>query len=346
MKKINIGLIGVLVLNLAGCSWLGLRDRSNDYLLAEETAPTVIPGEMQGEQSNTSLGQIYPIPVIPTTSIEVEGFEVPRPQSASVNTFEQLVKIQSVDGRRWVLINISPSESWPRVRNLLNRNGIPSAVAEGSSGIIETVWVTFNSDEENSHRFRFSISPGVQIDSTEISALHHQVARGNEEQAVWPDSSNSDSREQDMLTIVANDLAAADNFASVSLLAQKIGGEAKVEVMTSEAADPYILVKLGFDRSWASVSYSAERGGYTTVDQNRSEGVMYVNYTEPSIVEDGFFSGWFGGGSDNGVLDTNYRVLIELVGANVEVRIVGSNGESLGQAESLRLLKILRSNMS
>ena len=182
MKKTNIALIVVLITTLTGCGWLGLRDRTNDYLLAEETEPTVIPGEMRTAQG-TQLGQAYPIPAIPTTSVEIEGFEVPRPQSASVNTFEQLVKIQSVDGRRWVLINISPSESWPRVRNLLNRNGIPSAMAEGSSGIIETVWVTFNSDEENSHRFRFSIAPGVQIDSTEISALHQQIARGSEEQA-------------------------------------------------------------------------------------------------------------------------------------------------------------------
>ena len=157
--------------------------------------------------------------------------------------------------------------------------------------------------------------------------------------------SNSDSREQDMLTIVANDLASAENFASVSLLAQKIGGDAKVEVITPAAADPYVLVKLGFDRSWASISYAAARGGFVIVDQNRSEGVMYVNYTKPSEVEEGFFSGWFGG-SDSDVLKTNYRVLIETVGANVEVRIVGAEGESLGQAESLRLLKVLRSNMS
>ena len=147
------------------------------------------------------------------------------------------------------------------------------------------------------------------------------------------------------MTIVANDLASAANFASVSLLAQKIGGEAKVEIVTPEVADPYILVKLGFDRSWASISYSTERGGFTTIDQNRSEGVMYVNYTEPVEEEEGFFSGWFGG-SDDKVLETNYRVLVQSVGANVEVRIVSAEGESLGQAESLRLLKQLRANMS
>jgi len=74
--------------------------------------------------------------------------------------------------------------------------------------------------------------------------------------------------------------------------------------------------------------------------------VMYVNYTEPVEEEEGFFSGWFGGDSKDKVLETNYMILVQPVGADVEVRIVGANGESLGQAESLRLLKVLRLNMS
>ena len=90
------------------------------------------------------------------TSVELVEFDVPRPQPASVIHFEQSVKIQSLEGRRWVLINVPPSEVWPRVRNVLNRSGVPAALADGSEGIIETVWVKFNSDEENSHRFPLS----------------------------------------------------------------------------------------------------------------------------------------------------------------------------------------------
>jgi outer membrane protein assembly factor BamC len=341
MKRLISALNVVVILTLSGCGWLGLRDRSNDYLLAEETAVTVVPEGLD----NNALGEIYPIPQIPVASVELIEFDVPRPQPASENTFEQMVKIQSLEGRRWVLINISPSEVWPRVRNVLNRNGIPAARADGSKGIIETVWVKFSSDDENSHRFRFQISPGVQIDSAEITALHNQAPRSQEDQAEWPQTSDSDQREQDILSMIANDLAGTENYASVSRLAQDIGGEAKVEVITPEVADPFILAKLSFDRTWASIIYSADRGGFTNIDQNRSEGVIYVNYTEPTTSEPGFFSRWFGGGKDE-VLETNYRVLVETVGANVEIRIVGPEGQGLNKAEALRLLKTLRGNMS
>jgi outer membrane protein assembly factor BamC len=340
MKIIEFSLILVLILPVVGCGSLGLRDRSNDYLLAEETEPMFIPGEI----SNATVGQIYPIPEISETNNDLTSFEVPRPQPASVNTFEQLVKIQSFDERRWVLINISPSELWPRLRNVLNRNRVPSARAEGSSGIIDTVWVSFNSDEESSHRFRFSIAPGIQIESTEVSVIHNQTARGEEALAAWPIVSDSDQRELDMLTLIANDLAGATDFASVSLLAQDIGGASKVEIVTPEVADPYVLMKLGYDRSWASVLYSSDRGGFTIVDKDRTAGMIFVSYTEESPEDDGFFAGWFGG--DKEIIESNYRILVKTVGADVEIRIVGVSGDSLDKPESLRLLSILRSNLS
>ena len=342
MKSLISALNIFVILSLTGCGWLGLRDRSNDYLLTEETEVTAIPAGLD----RSVIGQLYPIPQIASESIELVDFEAPRPQPASVNTFEQLVKIQSLEGRRWVLINNPPSELWPRVRSVLNRNGVPAALAEGSSGVIETVWVKFNSDEDNSHRFRFQISPGVQVNSSEISLLHNQAVRSEEEQAVWPQASDSDQREKDMLTMLANELAGASDYASVSLLAQNIGGEAKVVVITPEVADPFIQIKLSFDRAWASILYSADRGGFTLVDKNRSEGTLYVNYTDKATDEPGFFARWFGEDSGDQILEVNYQVLVQVVGANVEVRVVGPDSDGLGKAETLRLLKILRNNMS
>jgi outer membrane protein assembly factor BamC len=339
----NIGKLSlalVLGATLVGCGSLGLRDRSNDYLLAEETEPMFIPGEI----TSATIGQIYPIPKVSVTKDELTSFEVPRPQPASVNTFEQLVKIQSFDERRWVLINISPSELWPRLRNVLNRNRVPSARAEGSSGVIDTVWVSFNSDEESSHRFRFSVAPGIQVESTEVSVIHNQTARGEEASAIWPSVSDSDQRELDMLTLIANDLAGATDFASVSLLAQDIGGASKVEIVTPEVADPFILIKLGFDRSWASVLYSSDRGGFTIIDKDRSEGIVFVSYSEERLENDGFFVSWFG--KNDEIIESNYRILVKNIGADVEIRILGVSGDSLDRAEALKVLSILRSNLS
>ena len=106
---------------LTGCGWLGLRDKSGDYLLSEETVKTQIPDDMA---ISKPLEQLYPIPGISRSNEANLSFEVPRPLPASENTFDQLVKIQSFDENRWILINIPPNETWPRLRNVLNRSGV------------------------------------------------------------------------------------------------------------------------------------------------------------------------------------------------------------------------------
>ncbi|MDG0969989.1 MAG: outer membrane protein assembly factor BamC [Porticoccaceae bacterium] len=342
MKILSYVILTTIFINLTGCGWLGLRDRTQDYLLAEATEPTVVPIELESSQ----LGQLYPLPAIEHSTEQLSSFDVPRPQPASVNTFEKLVKIQSFDERRWILINMSPSELWPRLRNVLNRNGIPSARAEGSTGLIETVWVTFSSDEDNAHRFLFKIAPGVQFDSTEITVIHNQISKGQQDGALWGDTSDNDQRELDMLTLVANDLAGAENFASVSLLAQDIGGASKVDVVSSEAADPFIDIKLNFDRTWASVLYSAERGGFSIIDKDRSKGILFVKFSEPTDDSDGFFSKLFSRGGDDEVVVANYRILVTTNAGSVEVRVVDLDDNSIVRAKALRLLTILRSNLS
>ena len=328
---------------LTGCSWLGIEDNSKDYLLSPETQVLVVPEQL----SSAKLGQLYSIPAVSSDISTLSSAEVPRPQPISVNTFEQLVKIQKIDQKRWILINNKPSELWPRVRNILNKNGIGSEKADGSSGVIETTWLSYNSDPDNVHRFRFSISPGVQLNSTEISVLHQLKPIDQEANNNWPALSNVDAKEQDMVSFLANQLVAQPDYASVSLLAQDIGGESKVEIIKPEVADPYILVNLSFDRTWASINYSVARGGFTLVDKDTKKGLLLVNYSDDmDEQESSGISSWFSDNNKEEVLAANYRILVEQVASSIEIRIVSLEGDSLGKEMALKLLNIVRSNMS
>jgi outer membrane protein assembly factor BamC len=333
----------LMCMAVTSCSWLGIEDRSGDYLLSEETQVTVVPESMDGSK----LGEIYQIPKLSDDVVPNATPEVPRPQPISVNAFEQLVKIQRIDSKRWILINNSPSELWPRVRNILNRNGIPTATADGSGGVIETIWLDYSSDPENKHRFRFSISPGVQLNSTEITILHQHKPADIDTVSQWPQLSHLDAKEKDMITFLANQLAAQPDYASVSLLARDIGGVSKVEVINPDIADPYILVKLSYDRTWASVNYSASRGGFTLIDHDSAQGLLVVNYSDELLEEKSSgISSWFGGKDNDDIIQANYRILVQEVEASVEVRVVSFDGDSLEKEQALKLLNIFRSNMS
>lgn len=339
MNRIICSLVALMM--LSSCSWLGVEDNKPDYLNSQEVQPIVVPENLNSNR----LGQLYPIPPLSQKLVPDASGEIPRPQPISVNTFEQLVKIQKIDDKRWILVNSSPSKLWPRVRNILNRSGLPTAAVDASAGIIETDWLSYKSDENNQHRFKFLVTPGVQINSTEISVIHQQKAVAAVK-LEWSQKSDTEVKEQDMISFLAGELAASPDFASVSMLAQEIGGSSKVKIVNPEATDPFIQVNLDFERTWASINYSAARGGFSVVDMDQSQGQLLVSYaSELNEASKGFFS-WMGFGGEKEIVQAQYRILVQDMGNTVEIRLISMDGDSLDRAQALKLLNIVRSNMS
>lgn len=344
-KLLSLILLGATA--LTGCALFDdegmFRNRSGDYRHAEEIPPLVVPEGMDAQ----TVGQLYPIPPISETAI-LEEFDVaPRPQPLAENSLDEVIKIQSLSGERWILSNRGPSEIWPRLRNILNRSGIPTASADASKGVLETVWLELKDDEGNNHRYRFYIRPGVQVDSTEIKVLHDQVSKEERSKEPWPGTSSDDNREKDMVSMIANALAGDISSGAVSLLAQSIGGEQQVEFVVPQVADPYLLMKLDYNRAWASVNYSVARGGFTLIDQDQSAGVFYVNYTPLDEDDGGWFSGLFKkDGGDKKTLEINCLVIMTSSDDGVQVRISDKDKGSLERKEAIKRLKIVRTNLS
>lgn len=335
---VMVSLLGGIPL-LGGCA--ALRGANTEHLRAEELPRVVVP---EGKDASAA-GQIYVIPTIKGGVASKEEFEVPRPLPVLQNVFQETVKIQTFEGARWVLINKPPAEIWPRLRNTLTRSGIPAGRVDAAAGLIETGWVTFKDDETNSHRFRFSVEPGIPPNSSEVRILQMQTEAGNEEAAAdWPQAVSQDpGREQEMVELIANALASDTNSGAVSLLARKIGGEAKAEVVRPKVADPYIVIRLDFDRAWASVLYALSRGGFSVQDQNQLNGEISVNYLPEGTEKPGFFKRLFGG---SGKAGTPYVVLIARLEGGVEVRLAREDKTGLDKEVSAHLLKIIRSNLS
>jgi outer membrane protein assembly factor BamC len=340
-KKISMLILAPIFLAL-GCEWLGIRDRSNDYLLEEETALITVPDGLNYDL----IEDIFIIPGDDHNKLIPFDYEVPRPNPASVNTFEQVVKIQSFEDRRWILVNLPPSEIWPRVRGLLSRNGIPSHRVDAANGMIDTAWINLKSDEDKLHRFRIFVVPGIGVNSSEVSTLHDQEEFGADSSFPWPLASDSDDKGKEFLELVANDLAAVSDFSQVSLLAQNIGGEPRVNQVFVDVDQPFIEIILSYERSWASVNYSLSRGGFSVLDKNRSEGFFLVDYKTESLVNDSFLSKWFNFNSKDSKPKLSYKVIIKQLDNKVHVSITNLDGSYLDVSDTTRLLAILRSNLS
>lgn len=336
----------VLVPMLGACGMFSddgmFRDRSKDYLSAQEYPPLKVPEGLDDE----ALGQLYAIPAVASPLIAETANVVPRPQPLGTSLLEEDIKVQSLGDRRWVWINRGPAEVWPRIRNLLNANRMVADRADAAAGIIETAWIQFDDEPGNQHRYRLHIEEGMQPSTTEIS-VQHEVSREGE-QTTPREGGSEDRRAVEMLDFVASGLAGGDASGTVSLLAQSIGAGAKVEVVTRDT-DPYLLIKLGYDRSWASVAYSVSRDEFLLVDQDRTRGVFFVNLKE-EIERDrpGFFARLLGAGngdSSAGAVSARYRIELSETEGGIRVG-VASEGSKLDSARQLNVLNRIRANLA
>ncbi len=387
LLKTGLGL--VVVAGLSGCSSLFgndgyFRDRGDDYLKATELEPTKLPEGVDSEV----VQSMFVVPAIRNTGeyelLEGERFEVPRPQPLAANMLSEKVKIQKLSNQRWILINTPASEAWPRIRNFLSGNGLQLALIDAEGGLIETAWLKFMADDEMRHRYRLRIEQGVQPDSTEIHVLHAKQSIDLELRAdvPWPENSEDLEKESWMIDELAGALASDENAGATSLLAQTIGGGAKVE-FSKDSREPILLMDLETSRAWATLGHSVRNGGFKLFDENSAKRIFYVTYITPEE-ESGWFDNLWGGGDEEATespysldqvlsnlsLDDTDRnrklfpdsfpasaaagqleevpgllVLINEVEGRVEVRIRDANAQTLTPSDTKRLLTILRRNL-
>ena len=303
---LRVFLLGAFV-SVTGCSSLFgqegyFRDRGDDYLKADVIAPMTLPEGISSDR----IEQLYAIPASHSNSFdELVEFEVPRPQPLSDNAFTDKVKIQKVANNRWILINAAPAEVWPKVRQFLSANRLEVVFTDATTGVIETGWLQFKSDEKNKDKYRLQIEQGVQPGSSEVHVLHMSVSQKipGRGQVNWPKQSINPEREAWMLDELASTLASDTTTGqSASLLAQTIGVSDKVELLI-EDKEPLLRLDLDYTRAWATVGYAVKKEGFTLWDQDDVVGVYHVDFQEVDEDEEddsepGFFSRLFS--SDEG----------------------------------------------
>lgn len=337
----------LLAISSAGCSVLGLdkvfRDRSDDYRRSAELPHIDIP---EGFDSD-SVGELYPIPEGGAVASYQTGaeFEVPRPRNVSINDSANEVKIQRLGEDSWILTSVSPGETWPLVRSFLSRQAIPTSRADAGLGVIETGWFSLSDDESILHQFLITLSQGVQLNTTEIEVVQRSygVDEVPDDLSEWPTRSFDSEKEAWLRDGMASTLADENALGTASLLGRDIGAAQKVVVVTPENEGPYIDMRLGFQRAWASVGYALGTDGFSISDRSIDEKYYLAVYVDPIQEERTFFQRLRGAKK---VEPVSYRVLLSQASEeSVHVRVYDSEGNQMSQRESFLVLERIRSNL-
>lgn len=346
----------LLLLSTSLClSSCGLIDRDS-ALLGDEggyQAAQVIPDmRIPAELDSYTIDQLYVIPE--SYSADAVAFEeIPLPRPIEERRREGVI-IQSLSGVRWILIDATPGQVWPLIRDYWTELQIALDYENPGAGILETSWVEIGLDQENRHKYQIRIEPGLHSGYSEIYVTHVQDLRENPIPTIvtWPEESSSLDLEQDMLRSVSQFLADRNDIyqaSSASLLAGTIQAESKANIIAGDGREPVLELKLDYNRAWVQVRQALQSAEIDILDENRDQSVINVRFA--GVVDEPDPPGWFGRllgrGEEiepNEAQDFSVRILETGAVVNVVTEALVSNPES-GELNQ-ELLQVINDNLS
>jgi len=269
-----------------------LRDRQGDYLEAQVLPPTRIPDNYD----SYIIDDLMVIPPVAQGSTQA-FLNAPRPRPYG-GRIERGVVIQRINEDNWIVVDVSPSEVWPRIRDYWSRQGIQVAVENPARGLMDTGWFVLEGNALTKEKIRVTVEPGFQNDSAEIRLLHLGLAQSIPalDQVNWPESSTDPDVAYDFLTDMSGYLAdVADLYqaSTVSFLAENIDGRGKASIINTPAGRELLHLQAGYNRSWAAIMRALERAGVDVLAQDAEAGVIETDYVIATGIDEEEEPGFF-----------------------------------------------------
>ena len=99
-----------------------------------------------------------------------------------------------------------------------------------------------------------------------------------------------------------------------------------------------------FDRAWRLVGLALDRVGFAVEDRDRSQGIYYVRYNDPSKqdADKSWLSGLAFWSNDDDVDKVNrYQVLVSTADGRTLVRVADEQGQRESSPTAIRILSLL-----
>ena len=352
MKK-SFAIILILA-PLTACNYLAgddgmFRNRSTDYREAAVFPAMEVPVELD----SYTLDQLYVVPE--QTDIAGTNFDAtPMPRPIETR-FQEGVRVQSFGDESWIVIDATPSQVWPLIRDYWTELQVLLDYENAIDGVMETAWVEIENDISTRNKYQLTIEPGLHPGYSEIYVLHLSVPRDGAAPTTfeWPETSHSPERESSVKSSISQYLADRNDVyqaSSSSLLAGSIAAVSKANLIDGDQGERILELRVGVDRAWAMVRTALEAAEINVLDIDREEAVINVQFAEQTADEDppGFirrvFS--FGGGDEEEVIEFDFR--LRLQETDNSVNVIAETQESDAELNRIKnaLLLEINNNLS
>jgi outer membrane protein assembly factor BamC len=340
------------MLNLNACGFLfgdeGIfRDRGGNYNEALIFPPMEVPEELD----SYTLDQLYVIPEQFALNLEeLDG--VPMPKPIETKRREGVI-IQNLADRRWVVIDATPGQVWPLVRDYWTELQVILDYENPSSGIMETAWVEVDSDLLTRHKYQITIEPGLHSGYSEIYVRHFENLRSDRVPLIinWPEESSSPDLERQIVDSISQYLADRNDVyqaSSASLLAGSIEAERKANIVENDDGEQILQLRIDYARAWVQIRQALESAEIVIVESDRDEKFFNVKFAgiideddEPSLI-----GRFFGGNNVEVAIERDFVVRLVDLDSTVQIETQELEGTEEPSELPLELLLVINDNLS
>ena len=282
----------------------------------------------------------------------------------------QDVEVRRDEDVRWLQVAAPVEDVWPRVIDFWQENGVLMEEENPTVGIMRTSWLenraeinrdfitdsirkVFDGLYEAGTRDQYRVRlERTDEDTTEIYMTHFGMEEeviqaaggGGVENTVWVPRERDPDLEIEMMRRLMVFLGAADERARAQLAAGKTRKKARSQMMkTSEGIQ--LLIDESFSRAWRLIGLALDRVGFAVEDRDRSAGIYYVRYNDPS--QEDADKSWLSGlafWSDDKKVDkvNRYQVRVGSSGDRTVVRVADEKGQISESPTASRILTLLK----
>ena len=371
----------------------------------DDTLDEYLPKKEAQYKSSTSLPPLEVPPDLSSAAIS-DSLPVPGPAGAGTATYSEYAsagqtptapvenlllpesdsaRIERSGDKRWLVVNATPAQVWPKLREFWLEQGFLINMEDPSIGIIETDWSEQRQNFESRgflgnlmrnissglygaatrDKFRTRLERGSEPATTEIYISHRGAEEVSTTGKTKPDNwDNSDSKvwqprpadpelEAEMLNRMLVSFGVEEQRARTMMAETQETRERATMVRQQDGAKALALQE-SFSRAWRRTGLALDRVGFTVEDRDRSRGLFFVRYVDPETdvageEQKGFLAKLkFWGNDEKAVRDDAY--LISLIGGKdgdetTQVVILNKRGEPENSDTADRILGLLHEQL-
>lgn len=274
------------------------------------------------------------------------------------------VRIERLGNQRWLVVKRSPEAVWDTTKEFWKENGLPLAMDQKSTGIMETEWVEnrakipqdfiratlgkvfdslYSAGQRDKYRARMERAPNGE---TEIYISHRGVAEvystTDKTGTAWQLRPSDPELEIEFLRRLMVKLGGTPEQAAAAVAAAPATSSKSVATVVTVGGNSTLRIEEGFDRAWRRVGLALDRTGFTVEDRDRKQGIYFVRYVtgDGENKEAGFFSKLFGS-ADKANAASKYQIAVRSQGDVTVVSVVDAQGKPDLSPGGQRIMKIV-----